>query len=332
MGIRNIILFGANDNARTALNSLAYWDRVLFIADNDPALQGKIFGNTPVLHPDSIRHATFEQIRITSGAKEEIRSQLLEMGVPEAKILTDHLEFPSSQDLAYFESLRNAHAGRRAFLVGNGPSLRITDLTRLSLSGEISFAFNKIFLAFNETPFRPSYYLVEDPLVAENNKTIINRLTGFPKLFPERLRTFFHGEASTYFFSLAWEMIFPKRPRFNPDPSRMYWGSTVTYTALQWAIFLGCNPIYLIGVDFHFLQPAGISADGKVLISGGERNHFHPDYRPVGERWYVPNLHHQQLSFESARDYADAHGIEIFNSTRGGQLELFQRVNFDALF
>jgi hypothetical protein len=330
MGLRNLVLFGANAHARTVLNSVPYWDRVLFIADNNAALHGTLFGNTPVLPPAAIGRATYDQVRICSAAKDPIRRQLLAMGVPAAKILDDPLEPPA--DLEYLRGLKDRHRGRRAFVIGNGPSLRIEDLTRLHESGDVALAFNKIYLAFDQTPFRPTYYMVEDPLVAENNTRAINALSGFPKLFPERLRTFFHGGVDTHFFTMAWDIRFPSPPGFNPDPAAMCWGSTVVYPALQWAVYLGCDPIYLIGVDFSFIEPAVKEMDGKVLVAEGERNHFHPDYRPVGERWYVPNLHHQQISFEVARAYADAHGVRIVNATRTSRLDVFPRADFDGLF
>lgn len=44
--------------------------------------------------------------------------------------------------------------------------------------------------------------------------------------------------------------------------------------------------------------------------------------------------HQQERSvddFEAAKRYADSHGIKIYNATRGGNLEVFERVDFDSL-
>ena len=38
------------------------------------------------------------------------------------------------------------------------------------------------------------------------------------------------------------------------------------------------------------------------------------------------------LAYQAAREYADRHGIKIYNATRGGKLEVFERVDFDSLF
>jgi hypothetical protein len=37
-------------------------------------------------------------------------------------------------------------------------------------------------------------------------------------------------------------------------------------------------------------------------------------------------------AYEAAERYAKEHGIKIFNATRGGRLETFERVDFDDLF
>ena len=38
------------------------------------------------------------------------------------------------------------------------------------------------------------------------------------------------------------------------------------------------------------------------------------------------------LSYQAAKQYAQTHGIKIKNATRGGKLNVFQRVDFDSLF
>lgn len=35
---------------------------------------------------------------------------------------------------------------------------------------------------------------------------------------------------------------------------------------------------------------------------------------------------------QSIKYYAETHGIKIYNATRGGMLEIFERVEFDKLF
>ena len=40
----------------------------------------------------------------------------------------------------------------------------------------------------------------------------------------------------------------------------------------------------------------------------------------------------QMLGYEAAKKYAEMNEIKIYNATRGGKLEVFQRVEFESLF
>ena len=85
-------------------------------------------------------------------------------------------------------------------------------------------------------------------------------------------------------------------------------------------------------MDFHFQEPEKEVVEGsKVYLCEGEVNHFHPDYRKPGEKWYKPNLARQIRSFTAARETIEGEGGKIFNATRGGKLEVFKRVDFDQL-
>lgn len=61
-----------------------------------------------------------------------------------------------------------------------------------------------------------------------------------------------------------------------------------------------------------------------------EKQHFIPNYcekQPVNL-----NVEYNVRAYKSARLYAENHGIKIYNATRGGELEVFERVNFDDIF
>ena len=38
-----------------------------------------------------------------------------------------------------------------------------------------------------------------------------------------------------------------------------------------------------------------------------------------------------RVGYKCAKDYADSHGIKIYNATRGGELETFERVDLDEI-
>jgi hypothetical protein len=243
------------------------------------------------------------------------------------------LEIPFTLNDRHLLALKERHRGHRAFIIGNGPSLRTTDLGRLR--GEITFAFNKIYLAFDQTDWRPTYYVAEDRLVLQQTYREIGALRSFTKLFPAKAKEWVPRFHDGIYFALAYEQFYPHLPRFVCHALKgLYWGSTVVYSALQLACFMGIREIYLIGVDFSFSRPTKAEKEGgtTVYTSEGERDHFHPEYRKPGEKWYAPNLHFQEKAFEAARLAMERRGGSVVNATRGGELEVLPRVGFDTLF
>jgi hypothetical protein len=221
---------------------------------------------------------------------------------------------------------RNRHAGKTAFVIGNGPSLVGQDLDKLQ--GHVTFSANKIHLLFPSTRWRPLYYNVEDLLVAEQNVAAIEEISrtveGCCFLRKEARRWL--GNVSNSIWYEDWHHLKPQ-PQFSANPATgLFWGSTVCYINLQLAYYMGCNPIVLLGVDFQF---SGMNSSQNVLVSTGELNHFSKDYRKPGERWHQPNLERQQQAFEYARDWLKQRGVEVLNATRGGKLEVYRRARLE---
>ncbi|MCB1396692.1 MAG: DUF115 domain-containing protein [Rhodobacter sp.] len=232
-------------------------------------------------------------------------------------------------------SLRGRHTGRRAVIVGNGPSLRISDLDRLK--SDITFASNKIFLAYDQTGWRPTYYSVEDHLVLENSREQIERLGGSTKIFPSNMRDFRYHASDTIFVPLLPPKSFsdplsdPAFPAFGQELTQgIGWGSTVVYSQIQLALYMGCSDIVLIGLDHSYDLPD--TKVGNAYVAAGERNHFHPDYRRPGEVWHQPNIEVLEVSFARARAVCEARNVPIINASRESRLDVFERADFETLF
>lgn len=240
------------------------------------------------------------------------------------------LDIAISPNDHYLKSLRGIHKGSPAFVIGNGPSLKADDLTLISQSKAISFAANKIFLLFEEIPFRPSYYFVEDDLVFKQNYTKINELSGFPRLFPRLAHQWGPRISGSFYFQQLYEdNNSVEFPSIGSSPLKGFvCGRTVVFSMLQFAFYMQCNPIYLIGVDFSFKLP-NAPPEGIQLTGEGEVNHFHPDYRPVGEKWNLPDIPLQQRVFERVNEFSIRNNFNVLNATRGGKLEVFPRVSLD---
>lgn len=227
-------------------------------------------------------------------------------------------------------ALKNKHKGRRCFIIGSGPSLKNEDLDRLK--DEVTFACNKIYLAFDSTEWRPTYYSVIDTLVAENNKPEIDALK-LNKIFEQTIRPYFTEEQAIWLNSL--DHTSAEERKFSTNALEgVYGGSSVLYFQMQLAFYMGIREIYLIGVDFSFDIPKStgeICPSGEILKSQGEVNHFHPDYRKPGETWTMPLLDKQYMAFSAAKTAVESQRGKIFNASRSTKLDVFPLVNFDDI-
>ena len=234
-------------------------------------------------------------------------------------------------------ALKNRYAGiTRAFVIGNGPSLNETDLSRLK--DEVTFGVNGIFLKFDEIGFKPTFYVVEDHLVAEDRADQINSLAGITKLFPIYLGYCLKEGENTIFFNHRSRKSYPHGFDFSTDAGEVtYTGCTVTFTCLQLAFFLGVKEIYLIGVDHSYAIPESTKIEKSYNVDiydmeEDDPNHFSPDYFGKGFRWHNPQSDKMEEAYMEARKIAEQNGCTIYNATKGGKLEVFPRVDFDSLF
>lgn len=224
------------------------------------------------------------------------------------------------------KELRGRYSGERCFVIGNGPSLRETDVTLLR--DEVTIASNGIFLLFDDMGYLPTFLTVEDRLVAEDRATELNAITGTQKLFPKDLSYCLLADADTTYVNFTRE--YDGFPKFSGQFDRVvYWGGTVSVFNLQLAYFLGCNPIYLIGFDHNYQVPNGSAA--VITSAGDDPNHFHPDYFGKGYRWHDPNVDRMEAGLGACRAFLDIRGIEVYNATKGGKLEVFDRVDYDTV-
>ena len=236
--------------------------------------------------------------------------------------------FPEGRQL---KRLQCIHKGRRCFIVGNGPSLAAEDLERIEQNEDISFGFNRIFHIFSKTTWRPTYYISQDEKMIKSSLDDVNSIPAKRKFYPIEFKWYanIHPSESTY-FHLSNNMI-DSYPAFSNDISKCIVNSnTVVYSAIQIAIYMGISEIYLIGVDHHF--QVSMNSKGEIIVDPTAKDYFSEIYNIDREKLDIPEVDKSTLTFIAAREYADAHGIKIYNATRGGKLEVFPRVDFDKLF
>ena len=233
-----------------------------------------------------------------------------------------------------FAKIAGKYQGERCFIIGNGPSLQVSDLERLK--DEYCFATNRIFTIYANTSWRPTFYAAQDGEVIDNMKKDL------PGTIAESFYSFisakqYHKYPEAFCSSKNVAMI-PMRYKppkknlygFSKDASKeVFEGLTITYTCIQLAVYMGFSEIYLLGVDHNY--SIEIDDDGNIIKQNtGEKNYFAEAEVPI-DSINLPKVVEMTRAYLTAEKYCKAHGIHIYNATRGGKLEAFERVDFDSI-
>lgn len=243
----------------------------------------------------------------------------------------EYYQYQRSECHFLIRKYKDVHKGKRCFIVGNGPSLKASDLD--SLKDEITFATNGIYYMFNNTAWRPTYYLACDveglhnflPQILPQYRGICFLSTKASNILKNRPNNVIYSFMSNKNFPI--NIYNDKSSHISEDVSCYFSrGYTVTFDAIQLAIYMGCKEIYLIGVDFNYALLA--DRHGKIKrVDGIDRSHFN-ETKPSNS---FLNYYSTLYAYEVAQKYCNDHNIVIKNATRGGKLETFERINFDDI-
>jgi hypothetical protein len=196
-------------------------------------------------------------------------------------------------------------------MVGAGPSLTPEMLN--AIKDEKSFAMNNISVIYPDTDWRPTYYInvarttnldkhwakcaVESISVAKHNFLWVSNIWLIEKMLQE--------EASVSLLSCA---SFPQWS-WTPFDWVSRWGSSM-FAALQIAVFLGFNPIFLLGCDLNYVN----SIDPETHYDTG---HFSNDYLgDYKKKWMLNNIT-DSLQLDELRTYI-SHQITHMNTLSRG--------------
>jgi len=231
----------------------------------------------------------------------------------------------------------------RAFIVGNGPSLKSGQLDRIK--GDVSYGVNRIHLIYPETAWRPNYWFFMDfsnssvPVYKQDIE--LHSQHGYPcyvrsDIVSKFIEKYVGDQAAAA--GTSWNInavlqnikvveqcnhIDSERNTTNEWhlPGICKQGGSVS-GAIQHAVLEGYNPLYLIGCDGN--------------MRGNAENHFIKGYiDPDGltePRARVANAT-LQLAHEIASRECRARGVKIFNATVGGShISGIPECDFSSLF
>ena len=220
---------------------------------------------------------------------------------------------------------RNLHRGERCFIIGNGPSLKKTNLGLLK--NEVTFGLNRIYLNFDSMGYETSYYVCVNSLVLEQTGHEISDIS-CPKFASWAGRQYLPKDQRSFVFLRTKG---PKELGFNGNLNKeISEGATVTFVAMQLAYFMGFQEVILVGVDHSFVTKG--PAHEIVTTEHSDPNHFDANYFGKGFRWQLPDLEASELAYSSAKRAFEMDGGRIRDATVDGALQIFEKVKLEQLF
>lgn len=334
---KKIILYGASKQGEITLKKLRNIDiQPDFFCDSDKNKWGLEYNGLEIVSIDKLKEVCLKSdnevvVIITSMYIQSIMDVLSVNEIPCYIQICNYIDNICDMYNAEGEKiskLKNKHLGKRCFILGNGPSLSVEDLEKLK--NEITFASNKIFLLFDKTNWRPTYYSIFDSKMLKNIYKDLYKISLQNLFLPMRAKTEYDlNLENTMYFNFLESSINPKEPMFSRDVSKIiFTGYTVTYVSIQMAIYMGFKEIYLIGVDHSYNT---YIEDGKVVTTES-KDYFSENYINTMEDRNLPQLSYSTLAYIKAQQFASDNGVKIYNATRGGKLEVFPRVDLDSIF
>jgi len=227
-----------------------------------------------------------------------------------------------SKNLQKMNTLRNISEDTRCFIVATGPSLTPEDLQLIK--NEVSFGVNSIFLMYDKTDWRPDYYVCTDATyfskVLKEYKFKARQLAKkdiFLNAKNRKEKRTFEETADTHYIHFSgWNRAYDfERYQFSDDiVEGLYAFGTVTNITIAIAMYMGYKELYLLGADCSNLN-----------------KHFVNDITDAGKDDKLAELiaRAQKKGYELMKVEAQKRGVKIFNATRGGALEVFERVNLE---
>lgn len=221
------------------------------------------------------------------------------------------------------KALKGKYDGKRCFIICTGPSLTTEDLDKIR--DEYTFGMNSICLLDDKTSFRPTFYGCNDLGVYKKLKTSIEQYCSnqIEVFVSDRIKR--HGDIKK-----GWH-VFPENVayhtydrwfkqnfwcKFSGDCYRTVYGMhSITHSLIQLAVYMGFKEIYLLGADCNFPK--------------GKQIHFQ-DYG-VPDTTIDTARERNIAGYKEVKKQMNQYGFTVFNATRGGALEVFERVNLDDL-
>ncbi len=358
---KRIAVWGAGENAIYLLRYTEILNyNFIYIIDRDKRLCGSRFFGMLVTEPDMVSWDILDVIIVSPlNGQDEIKRELKEkycfkgtvlliheeMQMPLCKLISKRSLLPDEKMAPVFKKnsiYKNIHMGERAFILCTGPSIAEMELTRLK--DERTIAVSGFYLHKDCQIISPDYYCIPrledifDDVACELLKEIQKTMRGAKYFFNihekdriEKIKEF-EDESVNY---VTYSEI-KNYENADIDLTNNIMGpQSVTILALEIALYMGFQTIYLLGVEHDTLQTSrythfydyDASIASKVNDEEDSQGNLHSAFgkqlKCISKLWE---------QYETLKKIAEKRGAKIYNATKGGALDVFERVDFNTLW
>lgn len=235
----------------------------------------------------------------------------------------------SNEDYERIRELKDIHKGQRCFIVATGPSLTAADLNLIK--DEITFTMNSGYKAASNTEWHPTYYASVDdkPDNIEMLNEVLEDYNNYKGVFTSSMIPIYDSRLIklpidvSSIFRMNSILHFINKERFTIGPFSLdisqivYTGKTVLTFAIQIAVYMGFDEIYILGADLDY---TGTSS--------------HSYLTPEDEVENINRVIQSKNMLVQVNEFAKnalATGAKIYNCTRGGKMECFERKRLEEV-
>lgn len=256
-------------------------------------------------------------------------------------------------ELSRTKLLQHKHKGKRCFIVGNGPSLKHHDLSKLT--NEHVFTVNYMMKSDYFKTLNPEYHLFFDPIVfglnPENkddkeridliDKTLesnpdlnyiipYRRRSNFLKLFPNHKFIYIYNNKTYTPLQKKVSHLHRNTPGFQ----------NVIIYAINTALYMGFKEIYLLGVDMtgfleHFEYNKINDQWGHSYSKTDEEKQKIIkilEEHKIDNEFYLKTYGKTFEHLKVMQNNVLAKNVKLYNASAHGAIDFIPRVNYDKLF
>lgn len=249
------------------------------------------------------------------------------------KYITDYSKY--KKVLKRNLELYNLHNGERCFIVLNGPSLNNYDLSKIS--NEYVITTNHFFKSDYFNLVKPNYHCITDNYFFniknnQHSKEDVDKLLSMDKslkfIFNIKYLNSYNINDNIY---LTYSKHMPSIKSIKSNLSGLSSNFiSVSMYAMNAAIYMGFNEIYLLGYDFepgilsHFYKDS--ESEEKLV----EKKKLETNKEDVcGKYWQYAIAQYQNYYMN---DHASRNNVKIFNCNRKSNVRSFEFIDYDNIF